>query len=130
MSRSSSQIAVDVLTKLAAEYDAYGNLIPPKIPAVPMGLGAILGGTAAHLAPTERAREFRELAEKVPSNVESYRGGFREGNRSTRFEAPPEIVKKFYRNQALRANALRMLGGVGAGALTGYGLSRLLGSDD
>jgi hypothetical protein len=128
--KTSAQIAEGVLTKLAAEYDAYGNLMPPKMPAVPMGLGAILGGTAAHLVPTEKAREFRELAEKVPSNVETYRCGFREGNRATRFEAPPEIVKKFYRNQALRANALRMLGGIGAGALTGYGLSRLLGSED
>ena len=130
MRRTGSQIAEDVLTKLAAEYDAYGNRLPPEMPVVPVGLGAILGGTVAHLAPTESARGFREMAEKVPMDVESYQGNFREGNRATRFEAPPAIVKKFYRNQALRANALRMMGGIGAGALTGYGLSRLLKSDD
>lgn len=126
MLRTASQIANYVLLKVAFDLDAYGNVRPDSIPYLPMALGGTLGGLAAHLAPSDRVREFRELAEKVPLNEETWKGGFREGNQATKFEAPPEIVKKFYRNRALRANALRMLGGVGVGALTGYGLSKFL----
>lgn len=127
--RTPSQIASDVLTKIAQEYNAYGNAIPPEFPAVPMGLGAVLGGIGAHTFPTERARELREIAKSVPENAERVTGDFADGIRKTRFIATPEMVKKFYLNQALRANALRMLGGVSAGALTGYGLSQFLGND-
>lgn len=126
MPRSASQIAEDVLLKVAAELDAYGNVAPPPVPYIPTALGGALGGLAAHLMPTDKARELREMAKSVPLDVETWRGGLREGGKATKFDAPPEIVKKFYQNKALRANALRMLGLVGAGALGGYGLSQIM----
>jgi hypothetical protein len=126
--RTASQIADAVITKLAAEYDAYGNLVPDSPPIVPVAMGGTLGGIAAHLAPTERARELREMAEKIPATDKKVSVKIRNGAERLRSEPmAAEAAKKLFRNQALRVNAIRMLGGVGAGALTGYGLSRLLG---
>lgn len=129
MSRTASQLASDVLDKMAQEFDVYGNAVPPTPPVIPVGIGGVLGGLAAHLFPNARAKELRELAENIPDDAKSIMADLREGPKLTRFKGPPEVVRKFYRNKALRANSLRMLGGIGAGALTGYGLARVLGDD-
>jgi hypothetical protein len=128
--RSASQIATDVLTKIAREdFDAYGNLIPPDFPVASTAMGAGIGGLAAHLMPTQRAKDLREMAANVPMDAKSVTGDFADGLEKTRFKSIPAVVKKFYLDQALRANALRMVGGVGAGAVGGYALSRLLGDE-
>lgn len=124
---TASQIADYVLEKIAQEFDAYGNVIPPSAPFLPMGLGATLGGAAAHLHPNETARKLRELAAEVPKDIPEAYGYWREGGKATKFVAPSDVVKRWYLNKALRANALRVLGGIGAGALTGYTLHEILG---
>jgi len=132
MSRTASQIAADVLLKVAEEYDAYGNLVPPPFPALNTGIGAVLGGLGGqYVFPSPEAKAFRELAEKVPKDTDVWQKVLsrKGGDKVVSFKGPPEIVRKFYQNQALRSNAIRMLGGIGAGALTGYGLSQLLGDD-
>lgn len=132
MRRSVSQIATDVLTKIAVQYDEYGNIVSPSFPWVHTGLGATLGGLGAQFVfPSEETKAFRELAKKVPEGTDVWQKVKTNigKNKVVSFKGPPDIVRKFYRNQALRANALRMVGGVGAGAATGYLLSRLLGED-
>jgi hypothetical protein len=125
---TSSQIADAVLMKLAAEYDAYGNLVPDSPPIVPVAIGGTLGGAAAHLIPTEKARELREMAEKVPNTNKKMVIKLQDGARRINSEPmTAEAAKKLFRNTALRANSLRMLGGIGAGAASGYLLSNLLG---
>jgi hypothetical protein len=114
---------------MAQAFDAYGNALPPTPPVIPVGIGGVLGGLAAHLFPNARAEELRELAEKIPDSADTITADLREGASNTLFKGSPEMARKFYRNKALRANSLRMLGGIGVGALTGYGLSRIFGED-
>jgi hypothetical protein len=129
--RSPSQIAADVLTKIAEGYDAYGNVIAPEFPVMPVGLGAALGGVAAHTFPTQRAKELREMAEKVPKTDKKMVIKLQDLEKKIHTSEPmtAEAAKSLFKNQALRANALRMLGGVGAGAVGGYALSHLLGNE-
>ena len=74
---------------------------------VPTAAGGILGGSLAHLFPTPAAEALRQDAEK----------------------AVGETLKKELLQKALRENSVRMLGGIGAGALGGYLLSQLLGGN-
>lgn len=129
--RSSSQIASDVLTKLAEGYDAYGNLISPEFPVMPVGLGAALGGVAAHAFPTQRARELREMADKVPVTDQKMVVKLQDLENKLHVSDPmtADAAKNLLRNSATRANAMRMLGGLGAGAVGGYALSSLLGNE-
>jgi hypothetical protein len=128
--KTSSQIADHVLSKLAESYDAYGNLMAPPLPIAPMALGGVLGGSAAHLMPTEGARELRELADKIPEKQKNVVIKLidEQGKKLTSPMAAEE-ARKLLRNSALRRNSLRMLGGIGAGAGAGYALSQLLGND-
>lgn len=127
--RSASQIASDVLTKIAEGYDAYGNVISSEFPVAPVGLGAALGGVAAHSFPTQRTKELREMAEKVPKTDKKMVVKLRDLENKLQTSEPmtADAAKALFRSSAVRANAMRMLGGVGAGAAGGYALSRLLG---
>lgn len=128
--KTSSQIADGVLSKLAETYDAYGNLVASPLPIAPMALGGVLGGSAAHLMPTEGSRELRELADKIPEKQKNVvlKLVDEQGKKLTS-PMSAEDARRLLRNSALRRNSLRMLGGVGAGVGAGYALSRFLGND-
>jgi hypothetical protein len=70
------------------------------------------------------------LAEKIPADQKNVvlKLVDEQGKKLTS-PMPAEEARKLLRNVALRRNALRMLGGVGAGVGTGYALSRIFGSD-
>jgi len=141
MEKTSAQEAYARFRKTAQPvlYDAYGNPVEQKgFPVLPMLLGGGLGGAAAHMMPTERARILRELAEEItPEAAEAAKKGPRkwgpEGVKDwhkvkyqvkptqvTSFKAPADVAKQFYKSKALGANAKRLLAGIALGSLGGY----------
>ena len=134
-----SKIAEPVL------YDAYGNPVnQSQLPILSMLLGGGLGGAAGHVLPNERAAILRQLADEITAEaVEAAKKGPRKWapgvkdwktvnyeikpTQASRFKAPADIAKKFYKSKALGANAPRLLAGVGLGTLGGYLANKFMG---
>jgi hypothetical protein len=109
-------------------FNQYGEPIMPAspIPAILAGTG--IGGAAAnYVVPTAETSKLRELAESIAPDKQTR---IKYTNPVTKhkynFLGNTEQAKKFLTNQALRANAKRLLAGLGVGALAGYGLNQYM----
>jgi hypothetical protein len=137
------QYQQNIMAKAAAIYTDELEPTGPSSALPSMAVGAGLGGAGAHfIAPTEMARNYRDLAAKItPEQSQAYYEAVKrygkdipvdirqklmepisditqQGNR-VRFSAPAPVRKRYFLNRALQSNAKRLVQGTGLGLLAG-----------
>ncbi len=123
------QNLIDSRKTASVRFDQYGNQIEESSPLAPTLLGGAMGGGAAHfLFPTEQAKKLRDTAKGIKDMNKRWDVKLQgsKGKGPTRANMGGKALKELLQRKAYRANAVRLLKGTSLGLVGGLAAHEIL----